>query len=201
MRIVIQSDGTPGNDFFYPTTNDDFVYRGLAGHDMIVTRDGNDKLFGGGGLDFLDGGKGDDLLRGGSGVDTLQGADGSDRLFGDAGYDILYGGFGTDEVTGGKGRDVFSFIAMFGIGSDVEIVKDFTLKGKNADFLGLAVHNLDGERMRTFKELKPFMSQEGDDVHLTFETDETMIIENVRLHQLKADHFMFEPSLVDAMII
>lgn len=197
MHRLVRQNGTPNNDIFYATVNDDYIYHAKAGHDIVVTLDGNDRLFGDGGIDLLAGGKGDDILRGGEGYDDLKGDEGSDKLYGDAGNDILHGGMDRDVLKGGAGRDVFIFITdnLTGRGSDLDIVEDFRLKGANADFLGLAVAGPDGERIDTLKELKPFMSQEGSDVHITFETSDTMIVEDVRLGQLAERHFLFEPAL------
>lgn len=198
MRKVIVKSGSPKDDVFYAVTNDDYVYHAMAGHDIVVALDGNDKLFGDGGIDLLGGGKGNDILRGGDGYDNLKGEDGVDRLYGDGGNDILHGSLDRDILRGGQGKDVFIFITdnLTGRGSDLDIVKEFAVKGRNADFLGLAVAGPDNERIATLSELKPFMSQEGDDVHIIFETGDTMILEDVRLRQLTEDNFLFEPSLV-----
>jgi Ca2+-binding RTX toxin-like protein len=198
MHRLVRQNGTSGDDTFYAVNVDDYIYHGRAGHDVVVTLDGNDRLFGDGGIDLLGGGKGNDILRGGNDVDNLKGEEGADRLFGDAGNDILHGGMDTDRLVGGKGRDVFIFITdnLTGRGSDLDIVKDFTVDGKNADFLGLAVAGPDGERIATLGELRPYMSQEGRDVHISFETGDTMIIEDVRLNQLSGQNFLFEPALV-----
>ncbi|UVC07720.1 hypothetical protein IHQ71_21375 [Rhizobium sp. TH2] len=198
MRIVVRKGGTSGDDIFYASTNDDYIYHAKAGHDIVVTLDGNDRLFGEGGIDLLGGGKGNDILRGGGGYDNLKGEEGADRLFGNAGNDILHGSLDEDILAGGKGRDVFIFITnnVTGRGSDIDVVTDFATSGRNADFLGLAVAGPDDVRIAALKELKPYMSQEGDDVHITFETGDTMILENVRLRQLTQQNFLFEPALV-----
>jgi len=196
--MVIRRNGTSGDDTFYAVTNDDYIYHGKAGHDIVVTLDGSDMLFGDGGIDLLGGGKGDDILRGGAGYDNLKGEEGSDRLYGDAGNDMLYGSMDRDILTGGKGRDVFIFITenLTGRGSDLDIVKDFTVRGDNADFLGLAVAGPDGERIANLRELRPYMSQNGHDVHISFETGDTFVIEDVRLRHLTEQHFLFEPAIV-----
>jgi Ca2+-binding RTX toxin-like protein len=197
MHRLVRKNGTSGDDTYYAVNIDDYVYYAKAGHDNVVTLDGNDKLFGQAGLDLLGGGKGNDLLRGGSDADNLKGEEGDDRLFGDGGNDMLYAGMDRDILTGGKGRDVFVFITenLTGRGSDIDIVKDFTVDGRNADFLGLAVAGLDGEHIANLKQLRPYMSQEGSDVHISFETADMMILEDVRLKQLTGENFLFEPSL------
>ncbi|MBL0371165.1 calcium-binding protein [Rhizobium sp. KVB221] len=193
MRKVIHKNGTPGNDTFYASTNDDYYYSGRAGSDIIVTLAGNDRLNGDAGQDLVDGGQGNDIIHGGAGYDDLRGEEGKDRLYGDSGNDILYGGMDRDILRGGVGKDSFVFFTnnLTGRGSDLDIVKDFTVKGRNADYLGMAVAGTDGVMITTYDDLVPYMSQRNGDVHIAFDSGDTLIIENVRLRQINEDHFIF----------
>ncbi|MDB5522451.1 MAG: ltxA [Rhizobium sp.] len=193
MRKVIREKGTPKDDIFYATTNDDYHYSGRGGNDVIVTLAGNDRLNGDAGVDLVSGGQGNDTIRGGAGYDDLKGEEGKDKLYGDAGNDILHGGMDRDILSGGAGKDSFIFITdnLTGRGSDLDIVKDFAVKGKNADYLGLAVAGADGVMITSYDDLEPYLSQRSGDVHLSFDTGDTMIIENIRLKQLTDDNFLF----------
>jgi Ca2+-binding RTX toxin-like protein len=83
--------GGAGDDWLSADTNVNSFVDGGAGHDLIVTHDGNDYLFGGAGNDFLD-------ARGGN-----------DRLYGGSGDDNLYGGLGNDYLAGGTGIDTANY--------------------------------------------------------------------------------------------
>lgn len=92
--------------------HDDITGNALG--NLLLGRDGDDRLYGLAGNDTLDGGLGRDSLYGGSGNDSvvgnsgddfLSGGDGNDGLFGGAGDDALYGGKGADDMVGGEGND------------------------------------------------------------------------------------------------
>jgi Ca2+-binding RTX toxin-like protein len=61
----------------------------------------------------------DDLLVGGKGRDTLSGHGGDDRLWGKAGNDVL---------TGGSGQDVFVFDTRPNRKSNIDRIKDFSVR-------------------------------------------------------------------------
>ncbi|WGX02927.1 calcium-binding protein [Pseudomonas aeruginosa] len=70
---------------------------------------GNDRLYGYAGSDTLSGGLGNDSLYGYAGNDLLQGDEGNDTLYGGAGDDTLVGGLGNDYLQGEAGNDVYRF--------------------------------------------------------------------------------------------
>ncbi|WP_432507187.1 calcium-binding protein [Pseudomonas aeruginosa] len=70
---------------------------------------GNDRLYGYAGSDTLSGGLGNDSLYGYAGNDLLQGDEGNDTLYGGAGDDTLLGGLGNDYLQGEAGNDVYRF--------------------------------------------------------------------------------------------
>jgi Ca2+-binding RTX toxin-like protein len=116
--------GGNGNDTLDGRQGDDQL-GGSAGNDFLLAREGNDTLLGD---------SGDDLLDGSSGQDFLNGGDGKDTLIGDSHDDTLIGGQGDDWLNGGSGADVFGLAR--GAGKDT--IEDFSVKGNNRDFIGLA---------------------------------------------------------------
>lgn len=134
--------GGSSADKLYGETGDDLLY-GYAGADILDGGDGHDRLYGGAGgdklygragNDTLHGEDGNDYLYGGDGNDTLSGGQGNDYLYGDAGQDVIMMGAGRDTAYGGKGADVFAFDAL---DSNTDYIKDFTLKGTDADRLNI----------------------------------------------------------------
>lgn len=85
--------------------------RGTSRADLMLGRDGDDRLDGLGGNDRLHGGEGRDTLSGGAGKDHLAGGQGDDRLEGGPGNDTLVGGPGNDVMDGGAGKDTFVYLA------------------------------------------------------------------------------------------
>lgn len=100
---------------FTGTGNDlnNYIY-GAGGSDTLSGGDGHDTLTGNGGDDSLYGGVGHDVLSGGTGADYLEGNDGNDVYVVDNVGDSVVeaSGEGTDEV--------YSFLASYTLGSDVE---------------------------------------------------------------------------------
>lgn len=61
----------------------------------------------------------DDVIKGGAGKDTLGGGLGNDKIF---------GGLGNDTLTGNKGRDIFVFNTKTSKKTNVDTIKDFSVK-------------------------------------------------------------------------
>lgn len=105
--------GTPGEDVIVAGPGDDEIYadadlaipfqRGQA--DLVCAGGGNDRISGVGGRDRLDGEEGDDTIIGGDGGDRLEGGDGDDQIDGNGDSDKISGGPGKDGCSGGAGRD------------------------------------------------------------------------------------------------
>ncbi|MGO4389335.1 hypothetical protein AB4Y85_17545 [Microvirga sp. 2YAF29] len=208
--------GGAGNDQIRGENDDDMLYgddgndtlRGDSGHDLLDGGEGNDKLYGGTGDDQLTGAAGDDILNGDDGNDVLEGEDGNDKLYGGNGDDILRGWFGDDQLTGGAGDDVLDAgagndVLTGGVGSDryvfnsdmgQDIVKDFNIK---QDELLLIRHDINHSGIVDFDTLKPHMKQVGKNVVMDLGKgewlggDDQLTVMNVRLADLKAEHFYF----------
>ena len=114
-----------------------------------------------------------ETLFGGNGNDAIYGYRGNDSLNGGAGKDRLYGGGGNDTLTGGDDKDAF-LIDSRDFGSVT--VTDFTLGTDSLDLRALGLKDLN--------QLRPFMSQIGNDVQIktTYNGDvETVVLKNVNL--------------------
>ncbi|MGQ7814938.1 peroxidase family protein [Metapseudomonas furukawaii] len=92
----------------------DFRGNGNASANLIVGGSGADRLFGRDGDDRLLGLAGDDILNGMVGADTMQGGEGNDRYYVD---DV---GDRVTELAGQGTDDVYSYLASYTLGANVE---------------------------------------------------------------------------------
>ncbi|MBM6579511.1 hypothetical protein ILT44_04895 [Microvirga sp. BT689] len=207
-----QLRGEDGDDMLYGDDGIDML-RGGNGYDLLDGGKGNDKLYGEAGDDRLEGGGGSDIIQGGAGNDTIKGDNmsdpaGNDKLYGGDGKDVISGWFGADQIWGGSGDDVLDPGAgndklWGGSGSDryvfnsdmgQDIVYDFKVNQKE---LLLIRHNINHSGIVDFATLKPHMKQVGKNVVMDLGTgewlkgDDQLTLANVRLKDLKAEHFYF----------
>lgn len=119
------------------------------------------------GLKGVDGGAGDDTI---VGVDL---ANYSDDLRGGAGNDTLTGGKGNDKLTGGSGNDNFIFAADFG----KDTITDFGAGFDVLSFDGLFVDD---------DAVLAAATQVGNNVVITWDSDNTITLQNYTLAQLQA---------------
>ena len=113
------------------------------------------------------------------------GTDSGETIVGGSGNDRIVGRGGNDTLTGNGGNDVFDYDTR-SFGSDV--ITDFG-SGDKIDLSFLNVADLDS--------LKPFMTQDGDDVVITlgYNSDTEVIrLQNVSLAALTASDFVFNAS-------
>lgn len=172
----VRMHGTNGNDYFLgdawnsPKVDTPDIYKGRAGNDIIYGLDDEDHLFGGAGADSVHGGSGADRIVGGIGNDTLSGDEQEDTIMGGGGADVFYFDAWTEE-SGGSG---------------VDVITDFDVheRGEHVS-MGIA----QGFEIATFAELKATMVQDGKDVVMGFGGIATLVLEDVRIAQLRADHF------------
>jgi Ca2+-binding RTX toxin-like protein len=126
------------------------------------------------GLALLDG---NDRIFGSTKSDLLLGGGGNDRLFGGGGRDILGGMNGRDQLTGGGAADIFVFAPNKG----VDTIMDFEDSGgRRDDFISAAPRFMD----------KMVMTQEGDDVLLTFGRSGSLLILNQTVAEMGIDDFV-----------
>lgn len=90
-------DAGAGNDEIYGPGNNTGRMENL-----LMGKEGNDKIYGGNGFNHILGGEGDDLLIGGTGEDLIEGEEGADTIKGGGGIDELYGGTTWYDTEGDK---------------------------------------------------------------------------------------------------
>src|SRR5262249_14447808 len=168
--------GTYADDTIYGSDRSEIVF-GFRGNDAIFAGAGNDTVFAGRGNDWVDGGKGNDTLLGENGNDALLGGDGNDELHGGLGRDLLLGGAGRDELSGDEGNDKFLF--RKGMGVD-------TIEHLDAgDRIDVRDFNIP-----SFQTLINSARQVGHDVQIDLGNGDKVIIEHVRIADLRAEQFI-----------
>ncbi len=201
--------GWIGNDSLTGGNGND-VLAGEEGQDTLIGDSGNDKLWGGNGNDSLDGGDGDDELGGYNGNDTLIGGTGNDTLYGEDGNDILYGGDGDDilkgfrhddKLDGGAGNDILEIwdgneTLIGGEGADIfrvinipwytDRIVDFEINNPQEK---IDISQLSGY-FDSFRSLRQVMTQQGNDTILRYGAQGTIIIQGIRVEDLKKSHFI-----------
>ncbi|MDQ4099356.1 MAG: glycoside hydrolase TIM-barrel-like domain-containing protein [Chloroflexota bacterium] len=187
--------GGNGRDLLQGGQGGDRLY-GEAGNDQITGGGGSDTVYGGAGDDIIDGEKnedpnaGNDRLYGGDGKDVIRGWFGNDQIWGGTGNDVLDPGAGNDKLWGGSGSDRYVFNSDMG----QDIVYDFKVKQNE---MLLIRHNINHSGIVDFDTLKPHMKQVGKNVVMDLGTgewlkgDDQLTLVNVRLKDLKAEHFYF----------
>jgi Ca2+-binding RTX toxin-like protein len=151
--------------------------------DALFGNNGDDVLIGGSGNDQFSAGLGNDLdntLFGNSGNDVLNGGAGNDSFNSGAGNDIINGGVGNDAMTGGAGDDTF----VFRLGDGFDQVTDFTAGDSSGDLIALT-----GYGVASFAQLQAFMSQDGSDVKIAFDSNNQITLQGVTLGQLNQNDF------------
>lgn len=142
----------------------------------------------------LVGTSGKNVLTGTNGRDVIFGLMANDTLDGSAGDDVLSGGAGDDRLTGGSGRDVFVFtadivengyrqdrsdVSLTNSGNDV--VTDFNLVDDRIDLTGWGI--------RFYAQLQGMMTQDGADVVIRLDANNSVRLQNVSLSGLTASNF------------
>ncbi|MDR6586884.1 calcium-binding protein [Agrobacterium tumefaciens] len=159
-----------GNDTITGNPNAAGYIDGGAGNDTIIGGLLDDILLGGTGHDALHAGQGHDFLIGGWGNDFLSGQDGNDVLNGSDGNDVLNGGSGSD-----------TFIFNLGFGHDT--IQDFT-KGQD-------VIEFEYGLFANWQDLVAKTSQVGADTKISYDAENSILMQNVAWAQLGADDFRF----------
>ena len=166
----------------------DHTFLGSTGPDRIVLDGHNDTVYADGldattgGNDVIAAGKGNDVVFAGPGDDVLQGEAGNDLLFGEAGNDVIDGGSGNDVLRGGSGDDVFVFSDTFGR----DIIEDFGLTKDDRDRI-----QFNGDTFASFAAVASHMAQQGADVIITLDGNNSVTLLNTSLSSLTADKFIF----------
>lgn len=159
---------------FQGTNKNDF-YKGLGGQDSIQGMGGNDHL------------------KGGNGNDAIVGGKGNDKIWGDAGFDIISGDEGKDILWGGADTDSFIFRVggKFGVGSDIDIIKDVDTSGGDMDHI--QIMSIDFlNPITSFGDVMKFAKQSGHDVKIDFGHGDVLILADTKIADLSPGLFMFQ---------
>jgi Ca2+-binding RTX toxin-like protein len=119
-------------------------------------------------------------LQGQGGNDTLDGQGGDDTLTGETTGPEIEGG--NDILTGGSGDDTFLFVPGFGH----DTVSDFVAGAGTDDVI-----EFDSSIFADFAAVVAASAQDGADVVITFDVDNTVRLQNVALANLHADDLLF----------
>ena len=116
---------------------------------------------------------------GSAGNDHLAGNSSDNDLVGNAGNDILEGKEGNDTLTGNEGNDQFKFMRSANTTTEVT---DFNPDQDKLDFRDLSdlIH---------YTQL--VIKQVDNDAHIQLRFNQTIVLKNVQVSDLAADHFMF----------
>jgi len=123
-----------------------------------------------------------DVLTGNNLANLIAGHNGNDRIKGGGGNDLIEGGAGNDVLTGGAGADTFRFGAGFG----QDTITDFDVGTGLGDVI-----EFDSNVFINFLEVFLSSQQVGNDVLITTDADNTILLKNVQLASLTADDFSF----------
>ncbi|HEX9181785.1 MAG TPA: type VI secretion system tube protein Hcp, partial [Burkholderiales bacterium] len=124
----------------------------------------------------------EDAISGGGASDRIDALGGNDIVSGGDAADWLNGGAGDDVLTGGAAADRFVFEPGFGH----DRITDFSAPGQGQDFV-----EFDREIFADFAALLAATRQEGADVVITADADNSVTLEGVSLSELSAGSFDF----------
>jgi serralysin len=175
--IFNRKNGSNEGDIFVGTIRND-VYNGLGGNDSLLGNWGNDRL------------------NGGTGSDAVTGGGGNDRLIGGAGNDRISGEGGRDVMSGGSGLDTFYYTAngniIPGAGHGFDRITDFDPVGQDHDDIVMLINY--GFGVSTFADLKRGMRMSQGDTVMNFGGGDILVLEDIRISQLRADDFLIIPA-------
>jgi len=128
------------------------------------------------------GGSGNDAITGNNAANTLKGGGGIDAILGGGGNDIIIGEGGDDLMNGGAGADNFVFDAGFGH----DTITGFGDTGTDQDTLDFST-----AVFADFDAVVAHWAQVGVDVHITYDSSGSVVLNNTALANLGADDFRF----------
>lgn len=171
--------GGSGTDVIY---GDNLSFIPDGGNDVLAGGYGNDTIMAGAGNDTVYGNQNDDVLFGNQGSDWIHGGQGNDTIYGGQGSDTVNGGVANDTLFGNLGDDLFVFAPNFGH----DTLGDFSAIIGNNDVINFQVGTFS-----SYAEVQSHMVQQGADVVITLDDANTIVLQNVGIGTLTADHFIF----------
>jgi serralysin len=182
--------GKLGSDVTYGSIWNDSI-NGTQGANKIYASMGNDKIHAHGGDDIVEAGLGNDWLDGGDKNDRLYGSDGDDTLIGGPGDDTLVGGQGNDMIKGNSGKDLFLFKNDDSLlTGEFDVIKDFKADKGKIELKGWGTIN--GSDLLAGNSTSPFqIGDTADGTLLTSSSGGKLLLEGVKVNQLKPENFLF----------
>ncbi|MBR8140854.1 S8 family serine peptidase [Burkholderia sp. AU19243] len=117
-------------------------------------------------------------------IQNIVTGDGDDRLVAGDGDALLDGGRGTNTLTGGKGKD---FFVVHRRANGLDTIENFeAARGEKIDLVGFAG--------RRFSDL--VLSQQRSDVRIDVGNGQQIVVKNLQVATLTADHFLFQDSFI-----
>ncbi|MBX9774264.1 MAG: hypothetical protein K2Y71_07600 [Xanthobacteraceae bacterium] len=143
-----------------------------------------ENVYGSNSHDHIIGNSVDNVLSGNGGIDHIWGGGGNDTINGGADKDYLDGGTGNDFLTGGAGDDTFTFSVdgngPINIGHDT--ITDFTDGDKV---------QIDDAIFSDFADVQAHMQQVGNDVVISYDGSNSIMLQNANIGSLNANDFLF----------
>jgi len=181
--------GGKGDDYIVVDSTDDIVIENITeGYDTVFTTanytmpENVEFMIMDGAGPMLGFGNGqDNAIMGSLFADHIYGLGGDDTIVGRSGNDVITGGAGNDTMFGGADNDTFRFLAGFGH----DTILDFGANG-NDDMIHID-HNLFAD----FNAIQAHMTQNGNDVVITLDADNSITLENFNAGILTASDFHF----------
>ncbi len=181
--------GGTGYDYFVVDSTDDVVVEFAGeGEDEIYTTvnyimsNNVERMYMAGANAIFGWGNGQDNTIWGSSADnSIYGFGGNDTLHGGVGYDMISGGIGNDTMYGDSGEDTFRFYAGFG----QDIIGDFRANGDHD------VIEFDHNVFADFNAVQAHMTQNGNDVVITLDANNSITLQNLNVGSLQSLDFSF----------
>lgn len=157
----------------------------LVGERAVIGGDGEDTVINNGGIrGNVSLGGGNDIYRAKAiATGIVDGQAGRDILRGGSNQDTLAGGGGADILTGGGADDTFIFRSSFG----KDTITDFRVDGSRHDLIDLSAQDL----VTSFDDLAGLMHKDGRDTIIDFGGGDILRLDDVKIGELTADHFVF----------
>lgn len=190
-------DGGEGNDVLVGSAGADTLIGGAGDRDAADYRQASEgvalSLASGGavgeasgdtysGIEDVHGSDHADTIVGDQGSNRVVAGNGDDVLDGAEGNDTLIGGGGNDTMTGELGADIFVFEAASGH----DAITDFWAGPGRTDRVRFSA-----SQFTDFASVMNNASQNGGDVVISIDAENTIVLLGVQLSQLQADDFLF----------
>lgn len=175
MTYDPSQDTSGGNGYW------DIVGEGGSNHANTDFYEENSVVF-----SYAQGSDGSEIIYGSDDGAYIDANGSQDYVYGGAGDDVLIGGTSRDWLTGGAGSDIFGFA----VGDAYDTISDFDAQEDSILLFG-------GGHVAGFDDL--LIWQDGDDTHVRYGSNSTIILSDFLATELTADSFIFDPSQLNLL--